>query len=122
MAKQSKKPKAEGKTIRKNEFDRLKKDLASDNAATMFAGDFVGLPHKIVHLERVGGQYNLSKKLAIRCGSCENDFLQEANIAPIEVEAACPQCREIHILRFTPAHRVFAVNSETAEIKDEKSG
>ncbi|MBU0763137.1 MAG: hypothetical protein KKD39_08945 [Candidatus Altiarchaeota archaeon] len=112
----AKKQKTKKKDVGEKDLTKLGKDLSQDNSSTMFDAEFAGLPHKIVHLERVSGESTLSKRLNLKCSSCESDFTQETQVKPIEVEVLCPECNEIHILKFVPS-RVFAVNSETAEVK-----
>jgi hypothetical protein len=116
------KKRAANKTASKSEenkdLEKIKSDIFQDSHAKLF-DDLEGLPHRIVGLERVYGSENLSKKINLKCSSCDFDFTKEAIVEPITLEILCPECNQIHVMKFIPPQGLFAVKSDSAQILED---
>jgi hypothetical protein len=123
IVKQAKAKKSKFKTYRKPldpELAAMDRELRKNNRPAMFDSvETESSKSKLVQLEEEANEDNLKtyyKNMAFKCVKCDGRFDHQANLPPIEYELKCPHCNEIHMLRFTPASKLFTVNSGTMDI------
>jgi len=99
----------------KGAYGAVEKELRSTSQPTMFGSFDEANKSKLVDYEGIRKYFD---SLVLTCKNCDKRFDHRVDLSPIEYRVNCPECNEVHILRFQPTPLLFKIISDSVDIME----